>query len=83
MQADDIKQLIEQGLADAEVSVRGDDGVHFEATVISPAFIGKTLLQQHRLVYATLGQRLGGAELHALTLKTYTPDDWRRRQTPS
>lgn len=83
MQADDIRQLIEQGLADAQVSVHSDDGVHFEAIVISPAFVGKTLLQQHRLVYATLGQRLGSAELHALALKTYTPDDWRRRQTSS
>lgn len=72
MTAEDIKQLIEAGLPDAEVDVRGDDGQHFEATVVSPAFEGQSVIAQHRMVYATLGNRMGN-EIHALALKTRTP----------
>lgn len=67
-----IKTLIEQGLPGASADVRGDDGVHFDATVISDAFAGKLPLARHRLVYATLGDRMGG-EIHALALQTLTP----------
>ncbi len=69
-----IQQLIEAGLPDAQVSVEGEDGVHFEATVISAAFAGKLPLARHRMVYATLGERMGG-EIHALSLTTLTPDE--------
>ena len=72
MNADTIKHLIEQGLPAARADVQGDDGVHFEATVVSEAFAGKLPLARHRLVYATLGERMGG-EIHALALKTLTP----------
>ena len=74
MNAQDIQELIEQGLPGAEVRVEGPDGVHFEATVVSEAFRGKLPLARHRLVYATLGERMGG-EIHALALKTLTPDE--------
>lgn len=69
-----IQQLIEAGLPGAEARVQGDDGVHFEAVVISAAFAGKLPLARHRMVYATLGERMGG-EIHALALKTLTPDE--------
>ncbi|SIP92216.1 BolA family protein [Solilutibacter tolerans] len=69
-----IKQLIEAGLPGAQVDVMGDDGVHFEARVISDAFAGKLPLARHRMVYATLGDRMGG-EIHALALKTLTPEE--------
>ena len=69
-----IKQLIEAGLPGAQVDVMGDDGVHFEARVISDAFAGKLPLARHRMVYATLGERMGG-EIHALALKTLTPEE--------
>ena len=69
-----IRKLIETGLPGAEVRVFGDDGVHFEATVVSAAFQGKLPLARHRLVYATLGDLMGGA-IHALALKTVTPDE--------
>ena len=72
MNPDTIKSLIEQGLPGAHADVRGDDGVHFEATVVSEAFAGKMPLARHRMVYATLGERMGG-EIHALALKTLTP----------
>lgn len=74
MNAETIRQLIEQGLPGALVEVRGEDGVHFEARVVSAAFAGKLPLARHRLVYATLGERMGG-EIHALALKTLTPQE--------
>jgi acid stress-induced BolA-like protein IbaG/YrbA len=76
-----IRQLIEQGLPGARVAVQGDDGVHFEALVVSDAFQGKLPLARHRLVYATLGGLMGG-EIHALALRTLTPDEHARAQAP-
>jgi len=69
-----IQQLIETGLPGASAEVRGEDGVHFEATVVCAEFAGKLPLARHRMVYATLGERMGG-EIHALSLKTLTPDE--------
>jgi len=63
--------MIRAGLPDAQVVVTGDDGVHFEAKVSCPAFEGKTTLQRHRMVYATLGAHMG-REIHALALHTDT-----------
>ena len=74
MNADTIRQLIETGLPGSRVEVQGDDGVHFEATVVCDAFAGKLPLARHRMVYATLGERMGG-EIHALQLRTLTPDE--------
>ncbi|MES2857610.1 MAG: BolA/IbaG family iron-sulfur metabolism protein [Pseudomonadota bacterium] len=74
MNADTIRHLIESGLPGARADVQGDDGVHFEATVVSAAFAGKLPLARHRLVYATLGERMGG-EIHALQLRTLTPEE--------
>ena len=64
--------MIRNGLPDADVSVSGDDGVHFEAVVISPSFEGVPTIKRHRMVYATLG-KLMGHEIHALGLRTETP----------
>ena len=74
MDAPTLKRLIEAGLPDAAVDVYGDDGVHFEARVVSDAFQGKLPLARHRMVYAALGDLMGGA-IHALALKTLTPDE--------
>ncbi len=69
MTKEEIRELILAGLPGAEVTVRGDDGQHFEAEVICPEFSGKLPLAQHRMVYATLGEKMG-REIHALQLKT-------------
>ena len=74
MDAEINQKLIETGMPGAKAQVQGDDGVHFEATVVSEAFRGKLPLARHRLVYATLGDLMGGA-IHALALKTVTPDE--------
>ena len=74
MDTTSIEQMIQTGLPDAKVKVTGDDGVHFEAHVVSPSFSGKSTLQRHRLVYATLGKFMGN-EIHALGLHTDTPEE--------
>jgi len=74
----DIASLIEQNLAGASAHVETDGQGHYEATVIAAAFAGKRSLQRHQLVYATLGPRVG-TEIHALALKTYTPEEWAER----
>ncbi|PPU91620.1 BolA family protein [Xanthomonas albilineans] len=77
MEAETIRKLIQAGLPDAHVQVQGEDGVHFEATVVSAAFVGKLPLARHRMVYATLGELMGGA-IHALALTTLTPEQAER-----
>ncbi len=64
----DIKQWIEQGLPGAQAEVTGD-GVHFEAKVVYADFAGKNMLQQHRMVYEALGNKMAAA-IHALSLRT-------------
>lgn len=81
MHTQEIEALIEEQLPGARATVRSDDGVHFEAVVVSAAFTGKAPVQQHRLVYAALGERLKREEIHALALKTYTPDAWQKLQS--
>jgi acid stress-induced BolA-like protein IbaG/YrbA len=69
-----IKQYILAGLACEHLEVEGD-GQHFFATIVSPAFEGKRLIQRHQLVYAALGERMR-EEIHALSMKTLTPAEW-------
>jgi acid stress-induced BolA-like protein IbaG/YrbA len=69
MDKHEVKALIEAGLPGATVKVIGDDGQHFEAEVTYSGFAGKLPLAQHRMVYATLGERMG-RDIHALQLKT-------------
>ena len=77
MQGSELENLIKTGLPEADVTVKGE-GDHFEAIVVSQQFEGRSMVQQHQLVYATLGDRMGG-EIHALALHTYTPDEWARQ----
>ncbi len=80
MRTDELKRLIEEGLAGAEVRVSGD-GRHFDAVVISDSFSGKSMLEQHRMVYAALGDRFDTDSVHALSIKTYTRKDWESLKT--
>jgi acid stress-induced BolA-like protein IbaG/YrbA len=73
MQPNDIKQMIETGLPGAQVEVIGD-GHHFEAVIVSADFAGKNMVQQHQMVYRILGDKMR-AEIHALSLKTLTPEE--------
>lgn len=79
MNPDEVKQLIEESLDDADVTVshpRGvDDEDHLAATVVSPEFEGVSLVQQHELVYDALGEHMT-TDIHALELSTYTPEEY-------
>lgn len=75
MTAAEIQALIEAGVPEARAAVRGEDGVHFEAVVVSRAFAGLSTVKQHQLVYRALGARMG-TDIHALSLKTLTPEEW-------
>jgi len=72
-----IKQYIEQGLECEHVEVSGD-GRHFEAVIVSALFRDKPKVRQHQLVYTALGDRMR-EEIHALSMKTLTPEEWQGR----
>ncbi len=78
MEAEEIRRLIEQGLPGARVEVRDTTGGgdHFEALVVSASFEGKMPIERHKAVYAALGDALK-AQVHALSLKTLTPAQYR------
>jgi len=77
LSAQQLEGYIQQGLSCEFIRVLGDDGTHFEAIVVSAAFEGKRMVQQHQLVYQALGDRMR-AEIHALSMKTYTPQQWQQ-----
>lgn len=79
MGEEEIKASIEAGILGSEVHVAGD-GRHFEAIVVSSSFAGMTRLQQHRAVYDALGASFDTEALHALAIKTYTPEKWAAAQ---
>jgi len=68
-----VKSYIEQNLACDHVEVAGD-GQHFNAVIVSPAFRGKSRVQQHQVVYKALGDRMR-EEIHALSMQTLTPEE--------
>jgi acid stress-induced BolA-like protein IbaG/YrbA len=78
LSAEAIRARIAGELPDAEVIVNDTTGTndHFEARVVSAAFEGLSMIQQHQRVYAPLRDWLATGELHALALKTYTPAAW-------
>lgn len=69
-----IRKGIESGLDCTHVEVDGD-GQHFQAVIVSTAFAGKSRVQRHQLVYGALGERMR-EEIHALSMRTLTPDEW-------
>ena len=78
MNPDRVQEMIKSALADARVEVRDltGGGDHYEAIVVSSAFEGKSLVKQHQLVYGALQQAMASEAIHALALKTYTPEAW-------
>lgn len=74
-----IKHLIERGLPEATAQVFSEDNTHFQAIVVAESFAGERRLARHQKVYATLGT-LVGADIHALSIRAYTPEEWRSVQ---
>jgi len=79
MNPEDVQKMIQAGLPDCEVKVDGD-GSHFDAVVIGEMFADMSLVKKQQAVYATLGDKITNGEVHALTIKTFTPDEWAKAQ---
>jgi len=77
MDPEEVKRLIEAGLPGCQVTVTGD-GSHFDAVVIGEVFAGQSPVKKQQLVYATVNEHITSGKLHALSIKTYTPDEWKK-----
>ena len=75
MHPEHIKQLILAGMACDYLELDGD-GQHFQAIIVSSEFVGKNRVQRQQRVYQTLQEKLATGELHALSFKTLTPEEW-------
>ena len=75
MTSEELQNIIAAGLACEHIKLSGD-GRHWYATIVSSEFEGKRLIKRHQRVYATLGGRMQTDEVHALSMKTYTPAEW-------
>ena len=82
MTADQLETIIAQQLPCQHLSVEGD-GRHWYATIVSTAFEGKRPIARHQQVYATLGNRMQTDEVHALSMKTFTPAEWAQQPAAS
>jgi len=80
MQPEEIKRLIEAGISDSQAFVEGD-GAHFIACVVSPVFAGKSRIQKQQIVNDTVKAQLLDGTLHALSIKTFTPEEWDKLDT--
>ena len=78
MEIEAIKAAIESGIPGSSVIVDGD-GSHYSALVVSEEFAGKSMVQQHQLVYKTLGDKVG-TDIHALAIRTFTPEQWEKEK---
>ncbi|KAB8333343.1 BolA family transcriptional regulator [Scytonema tolypothrichoides VB-61278] len=78
MSPQQVEEMIKIELPDALVQVQDltGGGDHYQVTVVSSQFANKGLVQQHQLVYGALKQAMSSEAIHALALKTYTPDAW-------
>ncbi len=79
MAPEQVKQLLLAGFPDADIDLVDLTGTqdHYQARIVSGAFAGKSPIEQHQLVYTALGDAMKGP-IHALALKTYTPESWQR-----
>ena len=82
MTAQELQDMIAAGLPCQHLSVQGD-GRHWYATLVSAEFEGLRLIKRHQRVYATLGQKMHTDEVHALSMKTYTPAEWAQQGGPA
>ncbi|MBO3704955.1 MAG: BolA/IbaG family iron-sulfur metabolism protein [Candidatus Accumulibacter sp.] len=78
MHPERVHQLIADGLPCEHLQVSGD-GHHFEALIVSERFVGRNRVQRQQLVNQVLQQHFDSGELHALSMKTQTPEEWGKR----
>lgn len=79
MNLQQVEAMIKDKLPDAQVEVQDltGGGDHLQAIVVSSEFEGKTLVKQHQMVYAAVQEQMASEAIHALALKTYTPEEWK------
>ncbi|HHO59666.1 MAG TPA: BolA/IbaG family iron-sulfur metabolism protein [Thiotrichales bacterium] len=75
METEQVKQIIEAGIADSEAIVTADGG-KYTAVVIADVFEGKTMIAEQKMVYALLNEYIQSGAIHALTIKAYTRAEW-------
>jgi acid stress-induced BolA-like protein IbaG/YrbA len=75
MTAEELQTIIAAGLPCEHITLDGD-GRHWSATIVSNEFQGLRAIQRHQRVYKTLGAKIQTDEVHALSMKTYTPAEW-------
>ncbi|OIQ68414.1 transcriptional regulator BolA [mine drainage metagenome] len=75
MTAEQLKALIAVAMSCTQLEVNGD-GRHWYATIVSAEFEGKRAIARHQQVYAALGGKVESGEIHALSMKTFTPAEW-------
>lgn len=78
MTAEELRQIISAGLACEHLALEGD-GRHWYATIVSAEFEGRRAIARHQRVYATLGDRMHSDEVHALSIKAFSPAEWAAR----
>ncbi len=78
MQIDEVQRLIEATLPDSRVSVKSSDGSHFDVEVVSAAFAGLTPVKRQKMVYAAINASITSGAIHAVSLKTHTPEEWEK-----
>ncbi len=76
MQPEEIQSLLESSIEQAQVQVSCDDGKHTSAIIVSPAFEGLTPVKRQQMVYAVLNDAIASGALHAIQMKTLTPEQW-------
>jgi stress-induced morphogen len=77
---DEIKSTLEKALPGSTIEVQDltGGGDHWQVFIVSPAFEGKALIEQHQMVYGALKEAMGDQRIHALALKTFTPAQWEK-----
>src|SRR5690625_6654338 len=75
MTSEQVRDYIVSGLECEHIEVFGDDGAHFEAIIVSSEFEGLNRIRRHQRVYKALGNRMDTGEIHALSMRTLTPED--------
>ncbi len=79
MTTDEIEKLIEAGVPNSKAMVSGGEG-KFEAIVVSECFANLSMVKEHQMVYATVKPQIASGELHALSIKAFTPEEWENEQ---
>lgn len=79
MSPEEIKSILEEKIEGSEVQASGD-GSHFQVIVVSDSFDGARPVKRQQMIYAHLGDKIQSGELHALSIKTYTQDEWQTAQ---